>query len=458
LKFVRFICAALMLAFPAAAAVKKPTKTVRPKAPAVSAKARAQAQDYANRRMDDTERSPIENAAGLVPFFERLYRLEHESDAQVVRILHWGDSHTAADEWTARMRSLFQNKFGDGGSGFSLAGHPFRGYRRIGEKGSMSRGWATLGLLNRDGDGNYGLGGVAIETSRAGETVALEADAEQGELWFYRRPGAGSFAVSTGGVAVLGEEAGARDTVSADGAAGLGVLTFRPGDRRWEVITQDSRPVRLFGWVADNLRGVTYESLGINGAQASLPSYWNQEMLAAQISRRDPALVVVAYGTNEASNRDWDLSNYRDVFAELLGRIRAAAPAASILVIGPPDRMHRVRGKGWQTFPRMDQIVDAQRIAAGEYRATFWDWRARMGGAGAMHRWVTAGYAAPDHAHLTAAGYQLLGDVIYRDILSEYARFVKIRERVADQSSNGQASHHPKNHPGRVEKEHEPQP
>ena len=33
-------------------------------------------------------------------------------------------------------------------------------------------------------------------------------------------------------------------------------------------------PVRLFGWVAEHARGVTYETLGINGAQASIVFNW----------------------------------------------------------------------------------------------------------------------------------------------------------------------------------------
>lgn len=225
---------------------------------------------------------------------------------------------------------------------------------------------------------------------------------------------------------------------------------------RLEAETADSSPVRLFGWVTEKDRGVTYESLGINGAQASLPSRWDQAMWAAQIARRDPALIVVAYGTNEASNNDWTLSTYRKAFSQLLGRLRAAAPAASILVIGPPDRMYRVRRKGWQTFPRMDAIVDAQRIAAGENRCAFWDWRMRMGGPSAMNRWVTVGYAQRDHAHLTAAGYQLLGETIYRDILGEYSRFGKIRERIFEQTTNGPANDHPPNHPDRLEEGRDP--
>ena len=46
-------------------------------------------------------------------------------------ILHYGDSHTAADEWTNSVRLLLQAQFGNGGGGYSLAGRPFASYRNV---------------------------------------------------------------------------------------------------------------------------------------------------------------------------------------------------------------------------------------------------------------------------------------------------------------------------------------
>ena len=439
---------------PAKKAAKAPAKSSAKKkptpAPKVSAKARADARQYADQRVFDGEASPLERPEALIPFFERLYRLEHDPEAPSVHALQFGDSHTAGEEWTGAMRAMLQSRFRDGGSGFSLAGRPFRGYRRIGERTTMSRGWATAGLLDRDGDGNYGLGGAAIETKRPGETIALDAEGETAELWFLRQPGGGTIAVAQAGQS--------SESVATDGDPGLGVVRIDAPSMPLEVATKDSRPVRLLGWVVEKAHGITYESMGINGAQASLPGYWNREMWTQQIARRDPALVVLAYGTNEASNRDWDLESYRAAVSALIARIRAAAPLASILLVGPPDRMYRVRGVGWRTFPRMDEIVEAQRLAAAERHCAFWDWRQRMGGAGAMRRWVTAGYAGPDHVHFTSAGYQLIGEVVTRDILSEYARFAKIRERVFEKTTNGTANENPPNPPERLEERRHPGP
>ena len=45
-----------------------------------------------------------------------------------VRITHFGDSHIAADLFTAPIRLGLQARFGNGGRGFLLAGRPWSSY------------------------------------------------------------------------------------------------------------------------------------------------------------------------------------------------------------------------------------------------------------------------------------------------------------------------------------------
>src|SRR5437660_11974087 len=84
-----------------------------------------------SRYLERSASSPIAQPDALAPFFERLERLTATPTAMSVHILHFGDSHTAADNWTGALRDHFRQRFGNGGSGFSLAGHPFPGYRRF---------------------------------------------------------------------------------------------------------------------------------------------------------------------------------------------------------------------------------------------------------------------------------------------------------------------------------------
>ncbi len=97
-----------------------------------------------------------------------------------------------------------------------------------------------------------------------------------------------------------------------------------PGQHQYMLRTLTAAPVRLFGWVAQNHAGVTYETLGINGAQADLMLAWNSAILAPELMSRDPALIVLAYGTNEALSAKWTAEEYRAALTEIIQRLRAA--------------------------------------------------------------------------------------------------------------------------------------
>ena len=272
----------------------------------------------------------------------------------------------------------FQEKFGDGGSGFSLAGRPWNSYRRMDVRSGSTRGWHTDGLVGRAGDGVYGLGGVSLSTASAHEAIYLDANAAEFELFYYQQPGGGTLQIYDNGMPM--------EQISTDGEPGPAYyrLEATPGMHRVEAETLDRGPVRLFGWVAENTTGVTYEELGINGAEASIILGWNEETLRSNIERRNPALIVLAYGTNEAGRKDWTLESYREMYSRLIERLRADAPTATILVVGPADRTQKVRKVGWQTMEKIDVIAEAQRQAALANGCAFWDLRAKMGGKGSM--------------------------------------------------------------------------
>jgi len=170
----------------AAAKKKKKKRSGRrvPKPPPVSAQARAEASEEVTGMLERTAEIPIENPAAMVPFFEQLRRTKSGENTGPLSILHYGDSHTAADEWTGSVRALLQAQFGDGGGGYSLAGRPFSSYRRLYLKSGESRGWQTEGLLTKGTDGLYGLGGVSISTSLRGQSVYLEAECSRLEMFY----------------------------------------------------------------------------------------------------------------------------------------------------------------------------------------------------------------------------------------------------------------------------------
>jgi lysophospholipase L1-like esterase len=359
----------------------------------------------------------LEGAGALVPFFEQL---SHPPENMSLHILQYGDSHTASDDWANQMRQDFQARFGAGGPGFTLAGHPFLGYRRFDSRGSNSRGWYTSGIVTRKSDGIEGLGGVSLTSQSADETVTLTADCEQLELHFLRQPGGGQLEFSVDGSPI--------GTVDTDGEKGLGVYSYAasPGPHQYLLRTLSSAPVRLFGWVAQNRAGLTYETLGINGAEASRMLDWNSAILDPELTSRDPALIVLAYGTNEALSRSWTAEEYRAGLTEIIQRLRAAVPVASILLIGPPDCEYLIRGHR-MPFPHLDRVIEIQRDVAQATGCAFWDWRAAMGGPGSVRQWVQAGLGQGDYTHLTGAGYRMEGGMLFDELMAQYSRFLSSR-------------------------------
>ena len=372
------------------------------------------------RAISERTSQPLEVLAGagaLVPFFEQL---SHPPENMSLHILQYGDSHTASDDWANQMRQDFQAKFGAGGPGYTLPGHPFLGYRRFDSRGNNSRGWYTSGIVTRKNDGIDGLGGISLTSQSAGETVTLSVECEQLELHFLRQPGGGQLEFSVDGAPTA--------TVDTDGDNGPGVYAYAapPGPHQYTLRTLSSAPVRLFGWVAQNHAGVTYETLGINGAQANLILDWNPNILAPELMSRDPALIILAYGTNEALSRSWTVEEYRTALTEIIQRLRAAVPVASILLIGPPDCEYRARGRRLP-FPNLDQVIEIQRAVAQANGCAFWDWRAAMGGPGSVRQWVQAGLGQGDYTHLTGAGYRTLGGALFEELMAQYNRFLTIR-------------------------------
>jgi lysophospholipase L1-like esterase len=362
----------------------------------------------------------IENPRALQPFFDQLHQLETDPKAQLVRVIQFGDSHTAGDSFTGALRTLFQQKFGDGGAGFQFAGYPFAGYHIHGTKRAQSTGWLALGThLQNIGDGMVGMGGVSLSTEAAGNWVSLDADATSLQVQYLVQPNGGSIEIRDNDNLIATVSTASSDTLAPD-TAGHFDASVEPGPHHFEVLTIDQAPVRLLGLSTENAAGVTYEAAGINGAEASLFLRWNEALQQTLMLETNPALIVLSYGTNEAGDRNWTEEGYAAMFQRIIERCRRLAPNASILVVGPPDRALRAGRRAWRPFSGVDRIVAAQRSVCRQMHCAYWDQRSRMGGLGSMRDWVSISWAQPDHTHFTGEGYTELASALFSDIVQQY--------------------------------------
>ena len=372
---------------------------------------------------DEPPRRGIENAATLQNFFRALADTRSGQRLEPVRIMHFGDSHVAADVLTAAIRHRFQQDFGDGGAGFIVPKNPMT-TRRPGVTTGATSGWVIEGIGGRvEPDRIYGPAGIALSANQRDERAWVEAAGNHFELYYVRQPGGGRVDVLLDGASVLDSPLSLLSPALE--AAHLFFDSPANARHRIEIRTLSSGKVRILGIVAERIApGVVYDVLGVNGARASRILGWNQPALAEVLAARKPDLIVLEYGTNEITDAGWTPTSYQRLLAGILRRLHEAAPQASLLLIGPPDRSDLAIAAD-----RMPSMIVAQRRAANAAGAAFWSSYDAMGGAEAMNLWTGQGLGQADHVHLTRAGYKRLADYFYQDLTLAFGNAAPNRRR-----------------------------
>lgn len=100
----------------------------------------------------------------LFPVFEKLYNLETNNQGKI-NIVHIGDSHIQADFFTNAIREILQEKFGNGGTGFTF---PYSLVRTNGPRSVKyvcNSTWQSQLNVSPIADVGVGLSGIALYTS-----------------------------------------------------------------------------------------------------------------------------------------------------------------------------------------------------------------------------------------------------------------------------------------------------
>ena len=360
--------------------------------------------------------------------------LSAASRQRIARVGVWGGSHMAAEFFTTEVRKALQDRYGVGGAGHInlLYGRPglnlpVSAFCRTGE---WHEELAPRTVSAPKISSGLGLYAMTANTPHA----ALEIDvrsthakyqAHHVALHFLRQPDGGSF-----DLIVDGENLGAIDT---QGPRTLGVVEIKADMplSRIELRVTGVKSVTLLGLFAEDHQGAVLDNFGIAGAAGN---YWRSvepELFKAAVSERPYDAVVLAYGTNDVTGKNWNPERYREDYRQTLIAMRAALPQAGCILITPGDRVTRFYVKkivkvkvnsrktvnktlvtthyDLLTFPqRHAQAAAIQRELGEEYQCMVWDMSIvmrEMGGAYALMKRSPA-WMANDLIHLTPAGYR----------------------------------------------------
>ena len=361
-------------------------------------------------------------------------------------ILQLGDSHTAADFFTGRVRERLQQAFGDGRRRLLVPGKPHVGVRsalfasdavgRLELRGAAEAPTTASALLSlrlqrgrasRRRDADLAVRATAAPMTTSSRVPASSPAAARRRCCSTATPPARSIS-----------------TAAADRARDVRARGRRTaqGFREIEVRTLDDAPVAVTGVeVGREGDGVSYLSLGYPGATVQLLQRLDGGNFADDIRRLAPDIVVLAFGTNEGFNDNLDVSAYIAQYEQIVRRLQALRPGVQGRD-GRPAPTRRGRsgqchadgvGQNCTSAPasrrpprgpaaaiagcrcRRSSTRCARRSASSRQRlgAAFWDWSSDAGrGPCGAQVWAAANppLMAHDYVHMTLEGYKQSAD------------------------------------------------
>ncbi len=346
-------------------------------------------------------------------------------------ILILGDSHTAGPVMVGHLRELMQARFGAAGPGRLPPGRaqrPINANQLV--EASQSGEWMARSALRASNPGPFGLTGFRLTGSRAGDVITLRSTEAAGfdrvNLSLMAGPDAGSFRLRVDDLAV-----GPVTLRSASPEFRSFALDAPARSRELSIEVTGDGPVELLGWgVARSGRGVLVEGFGINGATLASLDNRDPAIFARELANQPPAMVILAFGTNEAVDSDFDEAAYAAQLTRQIQRLRQTLPRTGILVMGVPDAGRPVRaarrGRPPQgcaavsPLPALLRVRAAQRSVAQAQRVGFFDWSAEVTRSPCRLPELARGDAPlmrPDLVHFTPDGYRLTAERLQAHLL-----------------------------------------
>ncbi len=346
-----------------------------------------------------------------------------------VHILQIGDSHTAGDRITGKVRAVLQARFGDAGRGVLPPGPPYEGFAPY-QVEMTAVGWRPV-LAPLAGAAGYstpgvGLTGVQTIVLQPGAELRLRPETRDWPVLHLLMCGEGEGRVRVEAGGEVWPERVFREHGEERSCAGLlangspGEIVLRPLDA-----TLKLHDLRL---TAPGARGVILSNLGVVGATLRDLAARDEAVAALQLAAWRPQLIILAFGTNEGFEDGLAAGGYETLLRDQIARLRRLAPGASLMILGAPDALRSGATGGCSADgmrappPSLAVVRDVQRRVAADLGVAFWDWHGRMGGDCSADRLALR--AEPlmrgDRVHFTSAGADWIGGVLADDLLGAY--------------------------------------
>ena len=351
---------------------------------------------------------PIVNIANTDTrtYLSAFYAALDSASSKPVRVVHYGDSQIEEDRITNVLRERWQKQYGGGGVGLlplhqTIPTRTIRQWLSIngvvqtaqqGPKRYLVYGLRSMRLADSD---DYGvMGQVAVMDStlvEGSEDIVMNIepiDKKRKPHNYFNR------------VRLL--------TSSPDS-----LLVLPDSTTHYQLHLQGKKNV--YGVSLETPTGVIVDNIPMRGCSGNIFTKIDSTQLSDFYRETNTRLIILQFGGNmiPQTENPSTISGYvRSTLRQQIRYIRACAPQASILFIGPSDMSTRIDGE-MSTYPLLPYMDKLLKKMAEEEQIAYWSMYDAMGGKNSMVHWVEVGLAGSDYVHFTRSGANKVGRMLH---------------------------------------------
>lgn len=368
-----------------------------------------------------------------------------KATAQTVSVIHLGDSHVQAGHFTVPIRKSFTQRWGDGGIGWVA---PFR---LLGTNPPIhtnvrasTAGTSGIKITERDYDRESPTG-MVLQTKESGDiTYTFQCGGGQtfDRIVIYRQRETEPFTLSGDSLRTLAQDTLTRKPIVTD--------TLLVGHYVSSAeVTAPASAVWYGASLERSSGGVLVHTIGYNGATYYT---YGKDSFASSVAILRPRLIILSLGTNESVSRSFSRNGFGAEVARMVQSLRASNPDCAIVLTSPLANYQRIRtahkrrrGKRrrrrtvYRTTYRVNTncqlVADELQQQARELGCGYIDLFAHFGGAAGARQLLSDGILSGDRVHLTAAGYNKVGEAIATALQANYEQWRQRDTHVTPQAS-----------------------
>jgi len=377
------------------------------------------------------------NKEALYPFFRNLENLKNS--AELIRILHYGDSQIEGDRISSYIRNELQKEFGGYGIGM-FAPVIIKG-TNISMDLELNGSWERYTIQSiKNGNINHKRLGALMSFGRFAPVISSEnkmffgsINLRKSNITYLRTRKFKQCRVFYGFndrpfIAEMKYKENTLDAELIGSSSQLNTISWKIDGTLNEVTIsfkgEDSPDI--YAIALDGSTGVAVDNIPLRGSSGTDFTKTDLVFLRSMYQKINAKLIIMQFGVNLVPHIIDDYSYYEKQFYRQLKTLKELRPDICIIVIGVSDMSRNNYGK-YVSYPNITKIRDAQKNAAFKAGCAFWDTYEAMGGKNSMPVWVNNNppLARTDYTHFTWKGSVVISKMFYEALMHDYNEYLK---------------------------------